>query len=68
MRIKETIITASAVALSLVAMTGIVHSTQFQQAAAIETSGFDALAHSVFAHDAGASAALPLKAPGARGE
>jgi hypothetical protein len=42
-------------------MTGMVHSTQFQQAAAVETSGFDALAHDVFGHGA---LSAPAKAAG----
>ena len=50
MRITNQIITVGALALSLTMMAGMVHSTQFQQAAAVETSGFDALAHDVFAH------------------
>jgi outer membrane murein-binding lipoprotein Lpp len=66
MRITNQIITVGALALSLTMMAGMVHSTQFQQAAAVETSGFDALAHDVFAHS---SAVVPAaKAPGARGE
>ena len=50
MRITHIIFTVAAIALSLTTMTSMVHSTQFQQAAAVETSGFDALAHTVFAH------------------
>ena len=50
MRITHIILTIGAIALSLTMMGGMVHSTQFQQAAAVETSGFDALAHDVFAH------------------
>jgi ABC-type uncharacterized transport system permease subunit len=65
MRIKDAIITVGAVALSLTTMTGMVHSTQFQQAAAVETGGFDALAHSIFAHG---DAAPASRAPGAHGE
>jgi ABC-type uncharacterized transport system permease subunit len=70
MRITHVIMTAGAIALSLTTMTGMVHSTQFQQAAVVETSGFDALAHDVFAHGlfAGSVAAPAAKAPGARGE
>jgi ABC-type uncharacterized transport system permease subunit len=62
MRITHAIITIGAIALSLTMMTGMVHTKQFQQAAAVETSGFDALAHDLFA------AGKPAKAPGARGE
>jgi hypothetical protein len=50
MRITHFILTIGALALSLTMMTGMVHSTQFQQAAVVETSGFDALAHDLFAH------------------
>jgi len=67
MRIKDAIITVGAVALSLTTMTGMVHSTQFQQAAAVETSGFDALAHTLFAHG-GATAPATKAVPGAHGE
>ena len=61
MRITHIILTIGALALSLTMMGSMVHSTQFQQAAAVETSGFDALAHDLFAHGF-------LKAPGAQGE
>lgn len=61
MRIIHLIFTVGAIALSLTTMTGMVHTKQFQQAAVVETSGFDALAHDVFAHGF-------LKAPGAQGE
>lgn len=66
MRITHIILTIGALALSLTMMGGMVHSTQFQQAAAVETSGFDALAHDVFAH--GFLSAPTKAAPGARGE
>lgn len=52
MKITNVILTIGAIALSLTMMTGMVHSTQFQQAAVVETSGFDALAHDVFGHAA----------------
>ena len=68
MRITHIILTVAAIALSLTTMTSMVHSTQFQQAAVVETSGFDALAHDVFAHGI---LNQPAKAPGvlgARGE
>ena len=52
MRITHIIFTVAAIALSLTTMTSMVHSTQFQQAAAVETSGFDALAHDVFGRGA----------------
>jgi hypothetical protein len=65
MRITPIIFTVAAIALSLTMMTGMVHSTQFQQAAAVETSGFDALAHDVFGH--GALTAPAKAAPGVRG-
>jgi hypothetical protein len=61
MRITHLILTVAAIALSLTMMTGMVHSTQFQQAAAVETSGFDALAHDVFGHGA---LGAPAKAAG----
>jgi hypothetical protein len=61
MRITHLILTVAAIALSLTMMTGMVHSTQFQQAAAVETSGFDALAHDVFGHGA---LSAPAKAAG----
>jgi len=64
MRITHIIFTVAAIALSLTMMTGMVHTTQFQQAAAVETSGFDALAHDVFAHG---FLSVPAKAPGASG-
>jgi hypothetical protein len=66
MRITHIILTIGALALSLTMMTGMVHSTQFQQAAAVETSGFDALAHDLFAHGALSAPAKP--AHGGRGE
>jgi hypothetical protein len=62
MRIANVIVSIGAIALSLTMMTGMVHSKQFQQAVAVETSGFDALAHDLFA------AGTPARAPGARGE
>jgi len=65
MRITHMIFTVAAIALSLTMMTGMVHTTQFQHAAAVETSGFDALAHDVFAHG---FLSTPAKIPGARGE
>ncbi|HEX8480163.1 MAG TPA: hypothetical protein VF663_17575 [Telluria sp.] len=65
MRITHLILTVAAIALSLTMMTGMVHSTQFQQAAAVETSGFDALAHDVFGH--GALSAPARAAAGAHG-
>jgi hypothetical protein len=70
MRITNAILTAGAIALSITTMTGMVHTKQFQQAAVVETSGFDALAHDVFAHGAASTtAAAPVKAaPGASGE
>jgi hypothetical protein len=70
MRITNLILTIGAVALSITTMTGMVHTKQFQEAAVVETSGFDALAHDVFAHGGfGATPAAPVKtAPGASGE
>ena len=66
MRITHLILTVGAIALAFTMMTGMVHSTQFQQAAAVETSGFDALAHDVFGH---ATLAPKSKvAPGVHGE
>ena len=66
MRITHFILTIGALAVSLTMMTGMVHSTQFQQAAAVETSGFDALAHDLFGH--GALNAPVKPAQGAHGE
>ena len=63
MRIANVIMSVGAIALSLTMMTGMVHSKQFQQAAVVESSGFDALAHDLFAHGAPVA-----KTPGARGE
>jgi ABC-type uncharacterized transport system permease subunit len=62
MRIAHVVLSIGAIALSLTMMTGMVHSKQFQQAAVVETSGFDALAHDLFAPG------TPVKATGARGE
>jgi ABC-type uncharacterized transport system permease subunit len=67
MRITNVVLTIGAIALSLTMMTGMVHSTQFQQAAAVETSGFDALAHDVFAHGA-VRAPVAKAASGVHGE
>jgi hypothetical protein len=65
MRITHIIFTVAAIALSLTMMTGMVHTTQFQHAAAVETSGFDALAHDVFAHGVFAnSVSAPAKGAG----
>jgi outer membrane murein-binding lipoprotein Lpp len=66
MRITHIILTIGALALSLTMMAGMVHTPQFQQAAAVETSGFDALAHDLFAH--GALGAPSKAGPGAHGE
>ena len=66
MRITHFIITVGVIALALTMMTGMVHSTQFQQAAAVETGGFDALAHDVFGHAALTPASKA--APGVHGE
>ena len=67
MRMTNLIITIGALALSLTTMTGMVHSTQFQQAAAVETSGFDALAHDLFGHGF-LSGPATKAAPGVHGE
>lgn len=67
MRITNVVLTIGAIALSLTMMTGMVHSTQFQQAAVVETSGFDALAHDVFAHGA-VRAPVAKAGSGVRGE
>lgn len=66
MRTTNLILTVGAIALSLTMMTGMVHSTQFQHAAAVETGGFDALAHDVFGHSVTASASKA--APGVHSE
>jgi len=66
MRITHLIFTVGAIVLSLTMMTGMVHSTQFQQAAVVETSGFDALAHDLFGHGVLSVPAKPGR--GAHGE
>jgi hypothetical protein len=48
MRYKDAIITAVALVLSLLTLTGMAYTEQFQQAAVAENAGFDALAHSLF--------------------
>ncbi|MDB5920644.1 MAG: hypothetical protein JWR40_4878 [Massilia sp.] len=48
MRYKDAIITAIALVLSLLTLTGMAYTEQFQQAAVAETAGFDALAHDLF--------------------
>ena len=48
MRYKDAIITAIALVLSLLTLTGMAYTDQFQQAAVVETAGFDALAHDLF--------------------
>lgn len=48
MRIKDAIITGTALVLSLSALTGLAYTEQFQQAARFEVGGFDALAHDLF--------------------
>ena len=48
MRYKDATMTAIALVLSLVTLTGIAHTDQFQQAAVTENAGFDALAHNLF--------------------
>ena len=48
MRNKDAFTTAIALVLSLVTLTGMAHTDQFQQAAVAENAGFDALAHNLF--------------------
>jgi len=48
MRNKDAFMTAIALVLSLVTLTGMAHTDQFQQAAVTENAGFDALAHNLF--------------------
>ena len=48
MRIKDALISAVALVLSLSALTGLSYTEQFQQASSIEVGGFDALAHDLF--------------------
>jgi branched-subunit amino acid ABC-type transport system permease component len=48
MRIREAILTAFALALSLGALAGMTYSELYQHAASAESAGFDALAHDVF--------------------
>jgi hypothetical protein len=48
MRYKDAIITAVALVLSLLTLTGMAYTEQYQQAAVVENAGFDALAHNLF--------------------
>lgn len=48
MRNKDAIITVFALVASLMALTGMAYTDQFQQAARTESAGFDALAHDLF--------------------
>lgn len=48
MRFIDAILKAVALVLSLVVLTGMVHSEHFQQAAVAESGSFDALAHYLF--------------------
>jgi hypothetical protein len=48
MRFKDAIISAVALVFSLMVLTGMAYSEQFQQAALAESVGFDALAHDLF--------------------
>ena len=48
MRYKDAIITAIALVVSLMTLTGMAYTEQFQQAAVTESAGFDALAHNLF--------------------
>jgi hypothetical protein len=48
MRYKDAIITAIALLVSLMTLTGMAYTDQFQQAAVTESAGFDALAHNLF--------------------
>jgi hypothetical protein len=48
MRYKDAIITAIALTVSLMTLTGMAYTDQFQQAARAESAGFDALAHDLF--------------------
>lgn len=48
MRYKDAIITAIALVVSLMTLTGMAYTPQFQQAAVAENAGFDALAHDLF--------------------
>jgi hypothetical protein len=48
MRNKDAIFTAIALVLSMVTLTGMAYTEQFQQAARAESVGFDALAHDLF--------------------
>jgi hypothetical protein len=48
MRNKDAIFTAIALVLSLMTLTGMAYTEQFQQAARAESVGFDALAHGLF--------------------
>jgi hypothetical protein len=48
MRNKDAIMTVIALMLSLMTLTGMTYTDQFQQAARVESAGFDALAHDLF--------------------
>ena len=48
MRYKDAIITVLALVASLVILTGMAYTDQFQQAGQVEGAGFDALAHDLF--------------------
>ena len=64
MRYKDAIITATALVLSLLTLTGMAYTDQFQQAAVVERAGFDALAHDLFD---GARLACAEDAPAGQG-
>jgi hypothetical protein len=48
MRYKDAIMTAIALVLSLMTLTAMAYTEQYQQAAGVESAGFDALAHNLF--------------------
>lgn len=48
MRYKDAIITVIALAASLAVLTGMTYTDPYQQAAQVESLGFDALAHDLF--------------------
>ena len=64
MRYKDAIITATALVLSLLTLTGMAYTDQFQQAAVVEHAGFDALAHDLFD---GSSLACAERTPAGQG-
>jgi hypothetical protein len=59
MKHRDGIFATVAVALSSLALAGIVHTDEFSQAASAEAKGYDALAHEVLRGEPAADAARP---------